>query len=394
MYGRVLGCRTQGERVRGHSRAMRDAPALSAIVVNYNTAPLTQRCVASLRDQEVHGPQGTEGVEILVVDNASRPQDRQALAGLDAIILYNEENRGYGAALNQACARASAEYILFSNSDTWYCSGSLQALLDGLLHSPKCGAVGPRFWWDMNREFLLPPADPVTLVDYLLNAAAQRWPRGRRRRERRWRQRALRHWQARKPLSQVMLSGACILTRREVLAACGGFDERFHLYYEDTDWCRRVRHDGYRLYYVPDAEVVHMYNQSARQQAAAAQQTFADSATRYFRKHYGNWLWGLASRITSHLPAPSSDEVDDCTDLGTLAEPPRCFLAGTTQQSRYLLLLSPLPSCIPAIARFLAVPQIALPLEVWKQMAEGDFYMQLLSLPDLRPLGKWCWRKG
>lgn len=373
---------------------MRVTPALSAIVVNYNTATLTQRCVASLRAQEVRGPQGTVGVEIFVVDNASRPEERRALAGLDAVILYNENNRGYGAALNQACPQASTEYILFSNSDTWYCPGSLQALLDGLLNFPKWGAVGPKFWWDLNRKFLLPPADPVTLIDYLQNAVAQRWPRWRRHRERRWRKRALRHWQAREPVAQAMLSGACILTRREVLTACGGFDERFHLYYEDTDWCRRVRNGGYCLYYMPNAEVVHMYNQSARQQAAAAQQTFAASAARYFRKHYGNWLWDLASRITNSLPVPSSDEANDCTDLGTLVEPARCFLPGTTQQSQYLLLLSPLPSCIPAIAQFLVAPQIALPLEVWEQIAEGDFFMQLLSLPDLQLLGKWCWRKG
>lgn len=373
---------------------MSPRPALSVLLVNYNTAALTRRCVESLRAQNVRGLEGTEGVEILVVDNASRLEERRSLAGLDAVVLYDQDNRGYGAALNRACAHASSEFLLFSNSDTWYFPGSLQALLDALQHLPQCGAVGPRFWWDLNREFLLPPSDAVDLLSYLRDAVTQRWPYWRHYWRRRWRKRAVRYWQAREPLAQDMLSGACILTRQNVVTACGGFDERFHLYYEDTDWCRRVRHNGYRLYYVPKAEVVHLYNQSARQQAEAAQRTFADSAILYFRKHYGTRLWELASWITSSLPTVSVDEANACIDLGRLVEPPRCFFPSTGWQSRYLLQLSPLPSGIPAIAQFLAAPQIALPLEVWEQMAEGNFYMQVLSLPDLRPLGKWCWQKG
>lgn len=369
---------------------MSPRPALSVLLVNYNTTALTRRCVDSLRAQNVRGLEGTEGVEILVVDNASRPEERHALTELDAVVLYNQDNRGYGAALNQACAHASSEFILFSNSDTWYFPGSLQSLLDALQHLPQCGAVGPKFWWDLNREFLLPPSDAVNLLSYLRDAVTQRWPYW----QRRWRKRAVRYWQAREPLVQDMLSGACILTRRDVVTACGGFDERFHLYYEDTDWCRRVRQNGYRLYYVPEAEVVHMYNQSARQQAVIAQTTFATSADTYFRKHYGVRLWRAISSAAARLSSAGrlQNDLEGYTDLGMLAQPPQLALPARTQ-SACLLQFSSLPSCIPAIACFLPAPVISLPLSVWEQLGEGEFFAQLLSLPDLRLLGKWRWQK-
>lgn len=370
-------------------------PAVSVLLVNYNTTVLTQRCIDSLRAQEVHGPHGTEGVEIIVVDNASRPEERRALAGLEAVVLYNADNRGYGAALNQALSYAHGEFILFSNADTWYFPGALQALLDGFGHLPRCGAVGPRLWWDTEREFLLPPGDPVTLLGHLRDGMRQAWPCWWCGWRQRWLLRALQYWQTQRPLPQPMLSGACILTRRDVLAVCGGFDERFHLYYEDTDWCRRVRHRGYQLYYVPCAEVTHLYNQSARQETITSQLAGTGSTAHYFRKHYGTLLWRAVSWATDKLSTRShhNEAAEGYTDLGACVDPPRFPPPQTPISGAYLFLLSPQPSCIPAIGRLLPAPAPVLSSQVWEQLAEGSFYAQLLSLPSLQLLGKWCWRK-
>jgi hypothetical protein len=191
-----------------------------------------------------------------------------------------------------------------------------------------------------------------------------------------------------------MLSGACILTRRDVLAACGGFDERFRLYYEDTDWCRRIRQKGYQLYYVPSAEVTHLYNQSARQETLVSQQAGGESATYYFAKHYGAWLWRLVSWATGPLRAGvhHTEALAGYTDLGSLVEPPR-LTCSTGTPNASLFLLSPLPSCVPAIARFLPAPAVSLLSAVWEQLGEGSWYAQLLSLPDLQPLERWHWEK-
>jgi hypothetical protein len=370
-------------------------PAVSALLVNYNTAALTRNSVASLRAQTVRNPvSGAEGVEVIVVDNASRPDERCILDGLDAVVVFNDENRGYGAALNQALARASGEFILFSNSDTWYFPGALQKLLENFQRLPRCGAVGPRLWWDLEREFLLPPSDPVTPLSFLRDTLVRRSPFWLRYWAKRWRRLALAYWRAQEPMEQPLLSGACLLTRRDVVAVCGGFDERFHLYYEDTDWCRRVRAKGYRLYYAPAAEVAHLYNQSARQATSTAQQAAVASLEHYFRKHYGVWSWQFVSWATTQVwsRASQAEITEDYIDLGCLTAPPSCAVPEKGREL-HLLQLSPQPSCLPAIAHFLAAPQFTLSEKVWEQLAEGEFFAQLFALPDLQLQGQWRWRK-
>jgi len=374
---------------------MSSAPLLSALIVNYNTAALTRDCVASLRTQQLLRADGTSAeLEIIVVDNASRPDERARLHDLDARVLFCDDNRGYGAALNLASAHARGEFLLFSNPDTWYFPNALQTLTSTWESLPQCGAVGPRLWWDRARKFLLPPGDPVTLTTQVQATMAQVWSWWEKQWEARWLRNAVQYWHAREPLVQRMLSGACILTHREVLARCGGFDERFQLYYEDTDWCRRVRQHGYALYYVPTAEVAHLYNQSARQEHATAQQKFAESAVRYFHKHYGTWQWRLISTLDSvrHARFNSPSTLSDYQLLGPLTEPPQLFLE-TMEAGEYLFLISPTSSCTPAIARFAPTPHLSLSSVVWQQLGEGEFFVRLVSLPDLCVLRQWRWEK-
>lgn len=368
---------------------------ISALIVNYNAAALTRECVASLRAQQFSVANGVSTkLEIIIVDNASRPAERELLRDLDATVIYSEDNAGYGAALNTAYTRARGDFLLFSNPDTWYFPDALQKMVTACASLPQCGAVGPRLWWDRAREFLLPPSDPVTLSTYLQAVLAERWPRRQHDWTSRWLRRAVAYWQGRDPLSQAMLSGACILTRREVIATCGGFDEQFRLYYEDTDWCRRVRQHGYRLYCVPGAEVAHLYNQSARQESAVAQRKFVESADLYFRKHYGAWPWQVTSTIATALRKRRHTQLqaDVYQRLGVVSEPPH-FVSDTTKPGPYLFLLSPVPSCTPAIARFSPTPALNLPVSVWQQLGEGSFYTRLVSLPTLQVVGQWSWEK-
>ena len=368
---------------------------LSVLVVNYNTTELTRRCVASLQPQVLRRPDGDlESPQILVVDNASRAEERRALADIGACVVYNEDNRGYGAALNQAAARTDSEFVLFSNSDTWYAPGALQTLVDEFRRLPRCGAVGPRLWWDREQTFLLPPGDPVTLARSFFEATLGRGARGRRWLAHTWRKRALRYWRVQHPLRQPLLSGACLLTHREVLSACGGFDEQFHLYYEDTDWCRRVRQKGYRLYYVPTASVIHLHNQSARQEITA-QKTGQESETRYLQKHYGGWSGSTVVRTAAHWRAREDDarQPGDWVELGACIDPP-VFSLSVRMTGEYVWQLSPFPSCVPAIARFLSSPEeLALSAHVWAQIGNGEFFARLFSLPDLRLVRQWRWRK-
>ncbi|MBM4255898.1 MAG: glycosyltransferase family 2 protein [Deltaproteobacteria bacterium] len=369
---------------------------LAVLIVNYNTTALTRSCVASLHAQTIRSPDGTNGApQIVVFDNASRTEERQALLGIAAQVIYNDDNRGYGAALNQAVACTDSEYVLFSNADTWYCPGALQALIDEARSLPRWGAIGPRIWWDRERNFLLPPSDPVTLSSRCCEAILGKRSEGQRWLQRSWRKRALDYWRTQRPLSQALLSGACLLTKREVLAACGGFDERFRLYYEDTDWCRRVRQKGYRLYCVPTADVVHLHNQSARQERETAQLMGAESETRYFQKYYGAWIGTRLDRLVTPWRMNEDEKWQSRAhvDCGTCQQPPH-FSLSMPLQGEYLWQLSPFPSCVPAIARFVTKEEeLRLPQHMWNLLSNGAFYAGLFSLPTIQPVQYWRWQK-
>ncbi len=376
---------------------MPSRPLLSVLIVNYNTTELTHRCVASLQAQRLYRSDGkVESPHVVVVDNASRADERRALSGIGVRVVYNEENRGYGAALNQAVERTDSDFVLFSNSDTWYVPGALQTLVDEFSRLPRCGAVGPRLWWDREQTFLLPPSDPVTLTRSFFETMLGRSERGRRWLEHTWRERALQYWRTQKSLPQPMLSGASLLTHKEILAACGGFDEQFRLYYEDTDWCRRMRQKGYGLYYVPTADVIHLHNQSARQEVSTAQQAGKESEMRYFRKYYGKLLGGnvVGAATQWRVRKDNSWQPGDGVDLGTCIEPP-VFSLPKPLIGEHLWQLSPLPLCVPAIARFLSTAdKLILSTQVWAQLRDGEFFARLFSLPDLRLVQQWRWRKA
>ena len=81
------------------------------------------------------------------------------------------------------------------------------------------------------------------------------------------------------------LSGACMLARRDALEQVGGFDERYFLYWEDADLCRRLRTRGYDVRYVPGAEAVHRVGQSSRTAPESSIRAFHNGAYLYYATH-------------------------------------------------------------------------------------------------------------
>jgi hypothetical protein len=156
-----------------------------------------------------------------------------------------------------------------------------------------------------------------------------------------------------------------------------------------------VRQKGYHLYYVPSASVIHLHNQSARQEITTAQKTGQESETRYFQKHYGGWSGATVVRTAAHWRVREDDvrQPGDWVELGACIDPP-VFSLSVRMTGEYVWQLSPFPSCVPAIARLLSSPEeLALPAHVWAQIGNGEFFARLFSLPDLRLVRQWRWRK-
>lgn len=372
---------------------------LSVIIVNYNVSGLVLEAVASLQAQKFTTPEGDAGrLEILVIDNASSPADTACLERLpsDVVLVRSDVNVGFAGANNQGIARASGRYLCFLNPDTKVLDGALDALLHYLYSHPEAGAVGPRIWADQDRTLLLPPGDPPTLAFLMGRLVADLLPAWGRSLDSRWHHDAIAVWRSREPTDLPMLSGACILTRRSVIDQVGGFDPGYFLYYEDTDWCRRVRLAGYRLVHVPDAEIVHYFNQSAKQDVRQAQGHAGRSQARFVEIHYGlpGRLLYTALRALQTRPARrTSCMPPGVIDLGVLADPPTWRLPEPMSERERVIEIGFDLHLIPSAAAFAHGATYRLSSEVWERLQPGRYFARLVNADTVSALGVWSWVK-
>lgn len=374
---------------------------LTVIIVNYNAAQHVLGAVASLQRQKFAGQDGNEGrLEILVIDNASSPEDVACLEGLPSgvVLVRNERNVGFAVANNQGIERASGRYLCFLNPDTTVLDGALDALLQHLYRHPDVGAVGPRFWIDDERTLLLPPGDPTTLAFLLGQTVGGAFPTWGEWYAHKWHRWALMLWRSQRPVAVPMLPGACMVASRGVVDRTGGFDPRYFLYYEDADWCRRVRRAGYQLVVIPDAEVVHYYNQSAQLDPHRAQGHALLSQAMFVRSHYGRlglWLYratrAISRRVVSWRRPAAMRQV---IDLGRLAAPPRLSVTGGTPPREIVVEIGYDCRGVPSSAAFVHGASFQFPIPVWERMQPGRYYARMVDPETLRPLTVWSWEKG
>lgn len=328
---------------------------LAVILVHYHTPELAAAAVEALR-AGVAGL-GLE-VEWLLVDNGSDAAGRALLESLPVERIDPGANLGYAGAVNLGVARSKAELILLMNPDVIVLPGCVPALLDCLRDG--AAVAGPRFYWDRGRRLVQPPAEVRGRREELAALLAGRSPGWAARARRRWRRHARRHWEARSPLPSHALSGSLLALHRPAWEAVGPFDEGFRLYFEETDWLLRAKGRGLASRYVPAAEAVHLYNQSAAREPRA-QQWFEESADRFRRRHYGPWFVTLLEGLDRRLPRN-----------GTVPILPRVPADGLTlpaEPSSYPLWIevSPNPVGFPAAAERLSEPpggRWSLPAEI------------------------------
>lgn len=271
----------------------------SVVLVSYNTKDLLLACIARLRDEG-----GGQDCRIIVVDNASADGSAAAVAQAfpDVLVIDNKENRGFGPACNQAFAAAQGEAVILLNPDAAVLPGSIPGLLAALDKNPKIGVVGGQV---CNPDGGLEPsarAFPSPLSKFFtLSGLAGRFPRSRL-----FGRGDMGHADFTREIEADWVPGTFCALRRTMLDALGGFDERFFLYYEETDLCRRARQAGWIVLYTPAAGVLH--------EGGASGKTHEDSLTfdpggsqvlkfrlrsecLYFRKHHG-----LTSLLAAMLP--------------------------------------------------------------------------------------------
>lgn len=243
--------------------------AATLVFINWKTPELT---VAAARSAVATAGESLV-LRTVIVDNNSGDNSLEAMSRElpDAALVALPENQGFARAANAGLARVTTNYALILNSDITFRPGAIPTLLASLDADPQAVLACPRLLRPDGRE--QPAAIPEpTLFWELVNRSLPR------------------HWMrlapdAPSPVPSIV--GPCMVVRLDRVAAIGLFDPRFFFFFEETDWCRRIRRAGGRILFVPHAEVVHLQGESANRRPVRARVQFYQSRYRYFRKHGG-----------------------------------------------------------------------------------------------------------
>jgi GT2 family glycosyltransferase len=256
------------------------AGRVAVVIVNYQSYDELHACLDSL-------DQACGAMSVVVVDHDSRREAADALhhkyPGVQ--LLRKDCNDGFAVGINNGARAAESPFLLLLNPDCVVDRHACCELADWMEAHPEVGAAGPR----------------IRNADGTVQASARKFPDlttaigGRSS----WLTRVLpgnplsrRNLPARdaasaSPVEVDWVSGACMLVRREAFEAVGGMDEGFFLYWEDADFCRRLKHAGWRTMYLPAAVATHVGGRSSRHAADASLEAFHASAFRLYRKHAG-----------------------------------------------------------------------------------------------------------
>jgi N-acetylglucosaminyl-diphospho-decaprenol L-rhamnosyltransferase len=247
-------------------------PDVDIVVVSYNSRDELRACVEPVA--------GQTGIRVVVVDNASPDGGLEAIVDLAVDRVQLDQNGGFSHGCNVGWRRGSAPFVLFLNPDAVISPAGV-AQLAGVLESDTGVGIAAPLIRDVDGH-----------VDY----SQRRFPRLRSTYARAlflhrivgrvsWVDELIRDEAAYvRPGSPDWVSGACLMVRRDVLDELGGWDERFFMYCEDIDLCRRVRGLGLDVRFVPDAVAEHEGGASAPRPALLP--VLAESRVLYARKHW------------------------------------------------------------------------------------------------------------
>jgi GT2 family glycosyltransferase len=225
---------------------------LSIVIVNYNTKKLIVQCIESIIKTK-----GNLEFEIIVVDNASSDGSFQELENLqkklsNLRLIENKRNLGFAKANNIGIKTSKGKYILLLNSDTKVKRGSLQKLVGFAKKTQDAGVVAPRLYNPNNSI----QASCFNFPD-IQKAIAQYWL-GKKGLLDKF------YPKSEKPVCVDAVVGAAFLITPHARKRVGLLDERYFMYFEDIDYCRKVWRAGLKVYYLPQAGVIHHHGQSGK----------------------------------------------------------------------------------------------------------------------------------
>ncbi len=264
---------------------------VSIIIVSWNTRDLLRRCLHSITAH-----QGNLTLEIIVVDNASHDGTPAMLRAdfPEVRLIETGANLGFSAGNNVGLQAARGDRLLLLNPDTEIVGDALQSLMETLEGNPFAGAVGPRVQYSNEDAQVTRHRFPMLWT--LATASTPFAPLFAPLLNRFYYQNAspgrpgVHNGDAgdsRPAQPTDWLTGAALLVKREVYERVGGFDGQFFMYFEETDWQRRIKAAGWTILYNPSALIIHHEAQSSGQVGGKRDLIFNRSRLRYAAKWHG-----------------------------------------------------------------------------------------------------------
>ena len=260
---------------------------LSIIILNYKTRGLLKQCLKGIQLFDLN-----LDYEIIVVDNNSCDGTIEMMKDefTQIKLIASLVNKGYAGGMNLGIKEAKGKYLLLLNTDIAILDNSIRKLYDFMEAHPKAGLAGPK---------LLNPDGTTQLSCYrfpsFLIPIYRRTPLGKLPFTKKiLRKYLMLDWDHKQSKTVDWILGACMIVRKEAINKVGRMDERFFLYFEDIDWCRRFWQNSYEVYYIADVELVHYHKRESAENPGLKgvfsypTRIHIASWLKYFAKHFGS----------------------------------------------------------------------------------------------------------
>lgn len=263
---------------------------LSIVILNYKTSGLVKQSLRNLAQAHL-----SMSYEVIVIDNASGDDCIKSVERefSDIVTIQNDVNVGFGAGNNRAIRDAKGEYILILNPDVAVTQEAINELFDYIKMRDNVSLVAPRL---LNPDGSIQYSClefPEFLTPLYSRTFLRKIPRFRKKLER-YRMMNDPHTVVK---SVPWVLGACMMIRKSDFDALHGFDDRYFMYFEDIDLCRRIWSSGKRVIYNPKAEMVH-YHQRLSADVGFIQSL--STSTLYY--HLASWIKYMAKYVGKPLP--------------------------------------------------------------------------------------------
>lgn len=254
---------------------------LSIVIVSWRSKDYLKKCLYS-----IYYNLKNITFEIIVVDNGSKDGTADMIKiNFPAVaFFYNNDNYGFSKANNQGIKHSRGKYVLILNPDTLIMNAAIQKLMMFLDKHVDIGAIGPKILNPDNSVQLTCARNfPTPLTEFFSTMIIFK----KLSNYRIFGEYLLAYWDHNNSRQVNALSGACMMIRRRTFDKIGLFDERYFMYAEDLDICYRIKKKGWKIWYLPEAQIIHYGGQSSSQAVEETYFRYYESMEFFYRKYYG-----------------------------------------------------------------------------------------------------------